>query len=249
MKTLATLCALVLGLFGLVSAGIAGGYPTKTVYYRLSGSSAISLHNNMKAPSGFFSHRNAYATITMRTKTQTAIKQNASGCRFARFNINANFTMRLPKLANPASVPGKLRGKVHRFIGYLRKHELHHRSLWIGCLRSMERKVRAMRYQSCATLRSRALSHIKSSVQRCKKLHAAFDRRERARVARTPFVLAAKRDVLKRAGHRVVSKRQVTSSGGRSVGAGRQAVKKSRLARKSQRRAVRRKTKSARNFN
>jgi len=159
-------------------------------YYPVTGSSARSLHSHMTVPVGFFSSEKSYANITMKSSFKGNFAQGKV-CRIKGFGINAKFIVRLPKLRNGTRLTGRTKGQFRSFVSYVRKHELKHRSIWTRCLRSAERRIKALRIKSCKKLDSVAAGIIRNEWAKCEIRNANFDKLEAKRLLRLPLVKAA----------------------------------------------------------
>jgi len=177
--------------FSLVGVAQARGKLTTTYeYYRVSGSTAASLHRNMTVPTGFFSSEKVYANITMKSSFSGKFHQGKT-CRIRGFGINARFIVRLPKLSPKAKLSGRLKHQFSSFAAYVKKHELKHRSIWIGCLRSAERRINRLNFKSCNRLDSAAAAIIRNEWAKCDVRNARFDKLERKRLKRLSLVKSA----------------------------------------------------------
>ena len=196
---------------GITTAQARPKFSTSYQYYRVSGSSAASIHSNTHVPTGFFSSERAYANITMNPKVVASLNPGKRYCRFNRLSLGAHFTVRLPKLAKGAGGNRSLRRKFASFVKFAKRHELTHRRIWIKCFSRSERKIRALRIKSCRSLDQAGAKIIERELATCKRNNARFDAVESRRVRRQAFVRAAIKQV-KTPRRRSISKRRTTRS-------------------------------------
>jgi len=167
-----------------------GTLTTTYKYYTVSGSSAAALHANMTVPTGFFSSERVYANITMSPSFKGTFIQGKR-CHIKGFGINSKFIIRLPKLSRASKLSGRLNRQFRRFVAYVRKHELTHRSIWKRCLRSAESRIVRLKIKSCNALDQAAAKIIRNEWAKCATRNTNFDRREQKRLQRLPLVKAA----------------------------------------------------------
>ncbi|WP_368904629.1 DUF922 domain-containing protein [Taklimakanibacter lacteus] len=129
----------------------------------------------------------AYAATVMES-TQEGRLQQANSCRMTNYQIKADFTIRLPKLANEKALSPGVRDRWQQFSGFLRKHEETHRAIWMDCAREIEAKVSVLRERNCDMVERKAQA-IRDQIQKaCTRKHVAFDASEQKRLAKHPFV-------------------------------------------------------------
>lgn len=190
-------------------------YKTKVLYYPVTGSSVAQVHQRMNSPD----HSRAYATITQRVgQIKGKMVQGKKRCRVKGFSIPSNYTVRLPKLTGSARLDKKSRARFVSFQKYLRWHEFQHRSIWIGCLRRMEKKARGLRAKTCPVLDAKIAQAFTAEVGRCRRLNARFDQRERKRVNSHIFIKTVRRQLSRpnTANRRRVATTRPASSGRRN---------------------------------
>ncbi len=181
--------ALALVSFG-ASAQAKVKLTTKYRYYAVSGTTAAALHRNMSVPTGFFSSERAYADITMKPKFVGTFTQGKI-CRIKGFGIKGQFTIRLPKLKSGVKLSRSLDRKFRGFARYVRKHELTHRSIWLGCLKKAQNRISRLRGKSCTRLDQKAADIITAEWKKCGVRNVRFDASEQKRLRRLPLVREA----------------------------------------------------------
>ena len=165
---------------------------TKYTYYKINGSSARNLYQQMISRGPHVSGERALAATSAETR-QRGEFVSGSSCRVKNYEISINFTMRLPKVANERKMPKRLRAHWRKFYKFVRRHEERHKQIWISCARDVERRVRAIRAKSCSAADRQANRIFRTIAAACEKKHDAFDRAEQKRLSRNPLIVAAKR--------------------------------------------------------
>jgi predicted secreted Zn-dependent protease len=179
--------AVLCSAWGSQQALSAPAFTTKYVYYKVSGDSAAGVYVSMLKRGPHVRGARAYAATMMESSQRGKLEQTNS-CRISDYQISADFTIRLPKLTNEASLSPSARARWQQFSSFLRKHEETHRSIWMGCAREAEAKVRALRGRTCNEVDRKAQA-IREQVQNaCNQKHLAFDAAEQKRLAKHPFV-------------------------------------------------------------
>ncbi len=186
--------SLALILCGVAALPMAGAYAapriaTKTEYFTVKGSTPGEVLNSILARGPGGNSGVAMAT-TNASYNQRVEPRGKKGCRI---RLNVTITMKLPRLAK-SSRSRSVRKAWGGFIRYIKRHERRHRSIYIGCAKKMDRKVRAaVRKLGCRKSQSRVRAILQNENARCDRLNAAYDRRERPRIRRLPLVRRAKR--------------------------------------------------------
>lgn len=163
---------------------------TKYVYYGVSGKSAAELHRAMMRSGPRVDGAQAYAS-TSATASQSGNLVQGSSCRVNDFRVKLEFTIKLPKLRNEAKLPSLDRSRWKPFAQFLKRHEETHRSIWLGCARTLEKQARQVTAKTCAQV-ERKLDEIWNKVRKsCDAKQDAFDRAERSRLERQPFIVLA----------------------------------------------------------
>lgn len=165
-------------------------HKTKYVYYSVSGKSAADLHRAMMRSGPRVDGAQAYAS-TSATARQSGDLMQGSSCRIANYSVKLDFVIKLPKIRNEASLPGLDRGRWKSFAQFLKRHEDTHRSIWLTCARTLERQARQVTAKTCSQV-ERKLDDVWSKLKKsCDAKHDAFDRAERSRLERQPFIVLA----------------------------------------------------------
>jgi predicted secreted Zn-dependent protease len=131
---------------------------------------------------------NAYASTTATSSQNGRLVLKGKSCRVDSYEFNINFVINLPKLKNENALKGQTAAKWGQFKSFLKIHEERHRSIWLGCARDLEAKVRELRTSDCKALDKQATKLWKSMRTACDKQHAAWDAAEQRRLLKHPFV-------------------------------------------------------------
>lgn len=159
---------------------------SSTNYFKIQGQTAqqiyASLLTHAKGPGG----HDAYAT------TSTRILQKASftvgkSCSVKNYDVVAAFQISLPILKSSSPHP-IIRSKWQGFADVLRRHEEHHRTLWMACARNFNRKVQTLTASNCKALNVKFTALWKATEDVCRQQNNAFDRAEQSRFLKQPFI-------------------------------------------------------------
>lgn len=197
MRRLSGAFALAMMIAGLGCAGEVSAKPhatTKYTYYPISGNSAVALYNAMIRRGPHVNGSKAYAA-TSATSSQRGILAQGKSCQIKNYRFSIDFTIRLPRFANEASLPSETRKGWRAFSDFLRRHEETHRSIWLKCGEDLERKIAAVRAKDCKTADRIAAKLWDQMRISCGRKHALFDAAEQKRLLRHPFVRMVLRGV------------------------------------------------------
>ena len=183
----AAVVALIAVSLGSTTSEAAPAFTTRYAYYKISGENAADVYISMLKRGPHVRGEKAYAATLMES-SQSGKLQQTNSCRMINYKISAEFTIRLPKLADETALSPSVRSRWQQFSGFLRKHEETHRAIWMGCAKEMEARIGALRAGDCEALERKAQA-IRDQVQKaCTRKHTAFDAAEQKRLARHPFV-------------------------------------------------------------
>lgn len=168
-------------------ADAAPAFTTRYVYYNVTGDTATGVYVSMLKRGPQVNGARAYAA-TSALPSQRGMLELTSSCRFIDYQYRTDFTIQLPKLTNETVLPARTLDSWHRFSRLLVQHEETHRSIWMGCAREIETRIRALRSRTCEELDEKA-EEIRDQVQTaCLRRHAVFDAAEQKKLAKHPFV-------------------------------------------------------------
>ncbi len=162
-------------------------------YFKVQGQSPraiyVSLLKHAKGPSG----HDAYATTITRIyqKTDFAVGKN---CSFKNYSIIGKFKITLPKLVGAAGASAATKQSWAGFATVLKRHEEHHRDLWMACVRNFEKQVASMSSKNCGTLAINFKKLWITTQKNCDAQNRAFDKNERQNFLRQPFIQMVRRD-------------------------------------------------------
>jgi predicted secreted Zn-dependent protease len=179
--------AIVFLALGSAMAQTAPAFTTKYVYYKVSGDSAAGVYISMLKRGPHVKGAKAYAATSAESSQRGKLELTKS-CRITDYQFSVDFTIRLPKLTDEASLSAAARKRWQQFSSFLKKHEETHRAIWMGCANEIEDRVRALRGRTCDEVDEKAQA-IRDEVQNaCNRKHAAFDAAEQKKLAKHPFV-------------------------------------------------------------
>jgi predicted secreted Zn-dependent protease len=174
-----------------VLAGQAAAAPTqktKYKYYSVTGDTAPEIYRAMIRRGPDVNGVNAYASTSATSSQNGKLIAQGKSCRVADYQFNIDFTINLPKLKNEAALSGATAAKWSQFKSFLKTHEETHRSIWMGCAKTLESQVKALRTTDCKALDKQAANLWKKMRSVCDKKHAAFDAAEQKKLLKHPFV-------------------------------------------------------------
>jgi predicted secreted Zn-dependent protease len=184
--------SIVVGLtavtFMLSPAGASPTDKTAYKYYTIKGNSPGEIYNSMIRRGPDVNGVNAYASTLATSSQNGKLIQQGKSCRIDDYKFSINFTINLPKLSNEKALLGQTSAKWGQFKSFLKTHEETHRTIWLGCARTLEAQVRALRSNNCKSIDKQAAALWKKMRAICDAKHAAFDAAEQRRLVQQPFV-------------------------------------------------------------
>jgi predicted secreted Zn-dependent protease len=179
---------------GLVMAGCLAStavakpvYTTKYSYYAVNGRSAEEVYQAMLSRGPKVNGVRAYAATTA-TTTQGGHMAQGGSCKIQNYKLSLEFVIKLPKIRNEKVLSAGDRKRWQQFASFLKKHEEHHRTIWLGCAAELERRVKAIKVKSCDATSRRAQALWDKIRAACSRKHDAFDTAEQKRLMQHPFV-------------------------------------------------------------
>ncbi|HHN72565.1 MAG TPA: DUF922 domain-containing protein [Thermopetrobacter sp.] len=137
------------------------------------------------------SGQHAFARTRMKATMEAEFRGVRGDCRVRRLRLRVSFRTLLPRAVSYRRFSPPLRREWRAFVKALRRHENKHQRIWKGCLQDADRRLRRMRASSCGSLDARVKAAFRRILGRCDARHEAFDRSERAKALRLPFVRRA----------------------------------------------------------
>lgn len=160
---------------------------TKYKYYAISGETPGDIYMAMVRRGPDVNGVNAYAS-TLATTSQSGRLMLGKSCRIDGYKVKIDFVINLPRLSKETALGGSTKAQWSKFKSFLKTHEETHRSIWLGCARSLEAKIRNLSNPSCTALDSQANKLFAKMRADCQKKHGAFDAAEQKRLLKHPFV-------------------------------------------------------------
>lgn len=157
-------------------------------YYTIRGDSPGEIYNSMIRRGPDVNGVNAYASTSAISSQNGKLIQQGKSCRIEDYKFNINFTIKLPKLSSEKALAGQTSAKWGQFKSFLKSHEETHKSIWLGCAKTLETQVKSLRAKNCKDLDRQAAVLWKKMRTVCDKKHAAFDAAEQRRLIKHPFV-------------------------------------------------------------
>ncbi len=164
---------------------------TSYVHFPLRAGSEAGLLAEMRRAGPLVGGRHAFARTRMRAAISSSMAGPAGRCRMRKVSMRLRFSIMLPRPLHLRRMSAPARRRWAAFASRLKRHELHHCSIWLACVRKARRAMLKLAAPSCAALKRRAELTYHRIMDACGKRHDIFDRRERMAVLRDPFVRAA----------------------------------------------------------
>ena len=175
---------ITIGLVGDALAGISSS--TTTRYYSVGGTSKASLATKMRSNPFRGDNGGAVANIRPKYSLKVATRQAGGACRATDIDLDVRFVMTLPRASEGAMAAGT-RASWRGFVGFARRHESTHRSIYLQCARNFMVKAQKLSGASCGGLQAQARRLLAAEDRACDRRHAAFDRSERRRLRGLPL--------------------------------------------------------------
>jgi predicted secreted Zn-dependent protease len=156
-------------------------------YFIIKGQTAPQIYASLLAHANGPAGHDAYAT------TLTRIHQKADfligkNCTVHRYDNIAEFKINLPKLKSTARVNATALSDWNGFANVLKRHEEHHRSLWLACATKFNSAVQHMNGRTCDQLGNSIKKLWAKTEAMCRQQNNAFDKTEQAHFLTLPFI-------------------------------------------------------------
>ena len=183
---------LLFGFLAALSLSICGAAAkpadtTKYRYYTITGKNPADIYLAMVRRGPDVNGINAYAS-TLATTSQSGRLVQGKTCRIDGYQVKIDFVINLPRLSREDALTGQTLAKWNQFKTFLKAHEEKHRTIWLGCAKGLEARIRNLNSTSCAALDKQAGALFSKMRTDCQKKHAAFDAAEQRRLLSHPFV-------------------------------------------------------------
>lgn len=165
----------------------------RVVHFTLSGTSERALLDQFVRRGPKVGGRHAFARTRVRSRMRATLAGVAGRCVARRLKLTMRFQILLPRADEERRFPPAMQRRWRAFLAHLRRHEEHHKRIWLDCGQEAERRLKGLRAASCRALNRRMKRIYHAVMARCDARHAAFDRRESRLVLRQPFIRAALR--------------------------------------------------------
>ncbi|PLX38564.1 MAG: hypothetical protein C0606_10275 [Hyphomicrobiales bacterium] len=161
--------------------------------YRVHGRSAKAAVSFMKTRPFRGDYGPAMANIRPKYDLRIETRQKAGRCTVRSLSLRIRFTMTLPRAVHRASFDRRTRRAWDSFRAFTRRHELHHKTIYMGCLNRFVKKARRMSSpRSCASLQREIHRALRAADRQCDVRHKAYDRRDFRRLPNLPLFVKAR---------------------------------------------------------
>lgn len=126
----------------------------------------------------------ALANITHEHTLSVKTTKSGGACRAASIDFNWQFVITLPKAVDEARMSGSTRAMWREFTTYLKRHEEHHRTIFLGCGKAFVAKAaKISSARTCSGLKRKIVRFIDKQYAACMTRQRDFDRQEKQTVA------------------------------------------------------------------
>ena len=171
----------------LASAAPAEGELHHTTEYRanpIKGTTPAGLWRSMAARPIIDEDGPALANITHDHKLAVKTKNSGKGCRVDSLDFTWRFVITLPKAVDEASMSPATRGMWQEFTSYLKRHEEHHRTIFLACGTDfLAKAAKITAAGNCRSLERKVRKFIDKQYETCMARQRQFDRDEKQSVA------------------------------------------------------------------
>jgi len=157
-------------------------------YYPVSGRTVLDMRRDMQRRGPTIGMRRVYAKIHMDWTSKYTTRTTKKGCRLDKYTLMMDFIITLPKLPNPGKSTRRAQRLFRSLQSNARTHELRHRTIYMGCARRLERKIRRLRAaHGCMRAGYEIRRLEREAFKKCDDVQHAFDRREARNIKYKPF--------------------------------------------------------------
>lgn len=174
---------------GLIMSGVRPAFAELryTTEYRenpIRGTTPEQLWRSMRARPIIDEDGPAIANITHDHKLVVKSEKSGGSCRSKKIDFTWRFVITLPKAVDKAGMSTNTRRMWREFTTYLKRHEEHHRTIFLGCGRKfLADAAKITGGRSCFGFKRKIRRFIKDKYDACMKKQRAYDRRERSTIA------------------------------------------------------------------
>ncbi len=150
--------------------------------YRVGGSTAASVVSYMRNNPFPGDHGDAVANIRPSYSLSIATKQSGGICRASSVNLNVRFVMTLPTATGSGAMSGGTRAAWNGFVAFARRHEEHHKAIYLQCANAFVAKAERLTSSSCFALNGNIRGLLEAAKRACENKQLAFDHQDAHRV-------------------------------------------------------------------
>ena len=134
----------------------------------------------------------AYANITHDHSVAVQVENSGGRCRVSNLDFRWRFVITIPKAVDAGKMSARTRSMWNRFRAKLKRHEEHHRTIFLTCGRQFVPAAAQLTSASCFGMKNKVRRYIDKRYDACMDKQRAFDKQDRPRVWADPFLRAAK---------------------------------------------------------
>ncbi len=176
----------------LVSTPGIAAVTQQTLYrpFTVHGKTAKAIYRSVISHSSKKAGYSTYATTDVRLQPSLKAKTHPT-CEITSTDIAARFVIHLPVLPNAKSLPPGLRHDWFDFTAQLKRHEEHHREIWLGCAKDLEKAVRGIPPGDCIGFVRQMNARAATAKKSCDQKNTAFDTEAQQTLPAIPFIRRA----------------------------------------------------------
>ena len=155
-------------------------------YFPVHGNSLWELHRDMVSHGPTAMGVRGYGVTAASPGKQMSVE----ACqRNGDYHFGVEFEIKLPRVANPAALSATELALWNRFALFVKKHEEVHRSIWMECAATYDRKLQSSPPRNCASGQAEVATLWREMLVSCGPKHIAFDMGQRGALKAHPFMI------------------------------------------------------------
>jgi predicted secreted Zn-dependent protease len=178
-------------LFGVTLAHAQVTTSTTTNTYGVPGTTAKQVVQYMQSHPIRGDHGSAFANIRPRYTLTVKTAVSGSICRASKVAVKIHFTLTLPEATGTNRMSKRVRGAWNNFIGFVKRHEEHHRQSYIGCANTFVRAAKRETAPSCSSVEFAVRERFDEMKRDCEAKQVAWDRGQKGALRNQSIVRLA----------------------------------------------------------
>jgi predicted secreted Zn-dependent protease len=164
---------------------------TSTNTYSVPGTTAKQVVQYMQGHPIRGDHGSAFANIRPRYTLTLKTADKGSICRASKVAVKVHFTLTLPQATGTSRMSKRVRTAWNAFIGFVKRHEEHHRQSYIGCANAFVRAAKRETAPSCSSVEFAVRKRFDQMKRDCEAKQVAWDRGQKGALRNQSIVRLA----------------------------------------------------------